>query len=114
MSLSIIILAAGKGTRMKSATTKVMHKLAGKALLEHVVDTAASLRPDSMAVVCGNGAEQLMPLLDGRSIPSAMQYEQLGTGHAVMQAVSVFENSSLLFHWQIFLKALCLLESNYF
>jgi len=93
MSLSIIILAAGKGTRMKSATTKVMHKLAGKALLEHVVDTAASLRPDSMAVVCGNGAEQLMPLLDGRSIPSAMQYEQLGTGHAVMQAVSVFESS---------------------
>lgn len=93
MSLSIIILAAGKGTRMKSATTKVMHKLAGRALLEHVIDTAASLTPDSMAVVSGNGAEQLMPLLDARSIPSAMQHEQLGTGHAVMQAVSVFENS---------------------
>ncbi|NOQ77682.1 MAG: UDP-N-acetylglucosamine diphosphorylase/glucosamine-1-phosphate N-acetyltransferase [Methylococcaceae bacterium] len=93
MSLSIIILAAGKGTRMKSATTKVMHKLAGRALLEHVVDTARSLNPKSMAVVCGNGAEQLMPLLDSRAIPSVMQHEQLGTGHAVMQAVSVFENS---------------------
>lgn len=93
MSLSIIILAAGKGTRMKSATTKVMHKLAGRSLLEHVIDTATSLTPDSMAVVSGNGAEQLMPLLDSRDIPSAMQHEQLGTGHAVMQAVSVFENS---------------------
>ena len=93
MSLSIIILAAGKGTRMKSAITKVMHQLAGRALLEHVIDTATALTPDSMAVVCGNGAEQLMPLLDSHSIPSAMQSEQLGTGHAVMQAVSVFENS---------------------
>jgi len=93
MSLSIIILAAGKGTRMKSATTKVMHKIAGRALLEHVIDTATSLTPDSMAVVCGNGAEQLMPLLDSRSLPSAMQHEQLGTGHAVMQAVSVFADS---------------------
>jgi len=93
MSLSIIILAAGKGTRMKSATTKVMHKLAGRALLEHVIDTATSLTPDSMAVVCGNGAEQLMPLLDSKSIPSAMQHEQLGTGHAVMQAISIFENA---------------------
>jgi len=93
MSLSIIILAAGKGTRMKSATTKVMHKIAGRALLEHVIDTATSLTPDSMAVVCGNGAEQLMPLLDSRSLPSAMQHEQLGTGHAVMQAVSIFADS---------------------
>jgi len=93
MSLSIIILAAGKGTRMKSAITKVMHQLAGRALLEHVIDTATALTPDSMAVVCGNGAEQLMPLLDSHSIPSALQSEQLGTGHAVMQAVSVFENS---------------------
>jgi len=93
MSLSIIILAAGKGTRMKSAITKVMHQLAGKALLEHVIYTATALTPDSMAVVCGNGAEQLMSLLDRHSIPSAMQSEQLGTGHAVMQAVSVFENS---------------------
>ena len=93
MSLSIIILAAGKGTRMKSATTKVMHKLAGRPLLEHVIDTASALSPESAAVVCGNGAEQLMPLLAYHSIQSVMQYEQLGTGHAVMQSVSIFEDS---------------------
>ncbi len=93
MSLSIIILAAGKGTRMKSATTKVMHKLAGTSLLEHVIDTAQSLSPQNMGIVCGNGVEQVLPLLDDKGVPSIMQHEQQGTGHAVMQAVSVFENS---------------------
>lgn len=93
MSLSIVILAAGKGTRMKSTTTKVMHKLAGKALVEHVIDTALSLKPKSLAVVCGNGSEQVIPLLDSRNITAVMQYEQLGTGHAVMQAESIFEDS---------------------
>ena len=113
MSLSIIILAAGKGTRMKSATTKVMHKLAGKSLLEHVIDTASSLTPESMAVVCGNGAEQLMPLLDSRSIPSAMQYEQLGTGHAVIQAVSAFESADqvLVLYGDVPLTQLATLEA---
>ena len=93
MSLSIIVLAAGKGTRMKSATTKVMHKLAGRSLLEHVIDTAQSLSPQKIAVVCGNGAEQVLPLLESKGVPSIMQHEQHGTGHAVMQAVSIFENS---------------------
>lgn len=93
MSLSIIILAAGKGTRMKSVTTKVMHKLAGRPLVEHVIDTAQSLVPQKMAIVCGNGAEQVLPLLDKKNVSSVMQHEQHGTGHAVMQAVSVFENS---------------------
>ena len=51
MSLSIIILAAGKGTRMRSATTKVMHKLADRSLLEHVIDTAQALSPQSMGIV---------------------------------------------------------------
>ena len=91
MTLSIIILAAGKGTRMKSATTKVMHQLAGRALVEHVIDTAQSLLPQSLAVVCGNGAEQVLPLLAAKNVMSAMQHEQLGTGHAVMQAVTAFE-----------------------
>ena len=93
MSLSIIILAAGKGTRMKSVKTKVMHKLAGRPLVEHVIDTAQSLAPQKMAIVCGNGAEQVLPLLDKKNVSSVMQNEQHGTGHAVMQAVSVFENS---------------------
>ncbi|HHA18309.1 MAG TPA: UDP-N-acetylglucosamine diphosphorylase/glucosamine-1-phosphate N-acetyltransferase, partial [Methylophaga sp.] len=93
MSLSIVILAAGKGTRMKSAMTKVMHELAGRPLVEHVIDTAQLLSPRTMAVVCGNGAEQVLPLLDAKGVSSIMQHEQHGTGHAVMQAISVFENS---------------------
>jgi len=93
MSLSIVILAAGKGTRMKSAIPKVMHKLAGKPLLEHVIDVAKTMQPGTLAVVCGNGAEQVQPLLARREVLSVIQPEQLGTGHAVMQAVSAFEQA---------------------
>lgn len=93
MSLSIVILAAGKGTRMKSATTKVMHKLAGRPLVEHVIDTVQALSPQALAVVCGNGADQVLPLLDSKKVISVMQHEQHGTGHAVKQAISVFENT---------------------
>lgn len=94
MSLSIVILAAGKGTRMKSATTKVMHQLAGRPLVEHVIDTAKQLMPDKLAVVCGNGAEQVQSLLTTKDISHVMQNEQLGTGHAVMQAQSAFEHAA--------------------
>ncbi len=93
MSLSIVILAAGKGSRMKSSTTKVMHKLAGKALVEYVIDTANGINPDSLAVVCGNGADQVQPLLGTKDVVSVMQYEQHGTGHAVMQAAVVFADA---------------------
>ena len=92
MSLSIIILAAGKGTRMKSATTKVKHKLAGRPLLEHVIDTAQLLSPQTLGAVCGNGVEQVLPLLESKAISSVMQHEQHGTGHAVMQALPIFEH----------------------
>jgi bifunctional UDP-N-acetylglucosamine pyrophosphorylase / glucosamine-1-phosphate N-acetyltransferase len=94
MSLSIVILAAGKGTRMKSATTKVMHQLAGKALVEHVIDTANKLQPEQLTVVCGNGAEQVMPLLEQKAITSVMQNEQKGTGHAVMHAEELFADAA--------------------
>jgi len=93
MSLSIVILAAGKGTRMKSTTTKVMHALAGKPLVEHVIDTANKLKPTQLTVVTGNGTEQVQTLLDHRNITSALQAEQKGTGHAVMQAQEVIANS---------------------
>ena len=93
MTLSIVILAAGKGTRMKSATTKVMHHLAGRPLVEHVISTAQTLNPQSLAVVCGNGSDQVLPLLEEKKIASVMQHEQLGTGHAVMQATTVITDS---------------------
>ena len=93
MSLSIVILAAGKGSRMKSAIPKIMHKLAGKTLLEHVIETAQTLSPQSMAIVCGNGADQVMPLLEEKGVTAVMQHEQLGTGHAVMQAETVFSDT---------------------
>ena len=86
MSLSIVILAAGKGTRMKSAQAKVMHGLAGRHLLQHVIDTAKQLKPTQLSVVAGNGAEQVLPFLEGNQVDAVMQTEQLGTGHAVMQA----------------------------
>ena len=86
MSLSIVILAAGKGTRMKSAQAKVMHGLAGRPLLQHVIDTAKQLQPTQLVVVAGNGAVQVLPFLEGNQVDAVMQTEQLGTGHAVMQA----------------------------
>lgn len=94
MSLSIVILAAGKGTRMKSAICKVMHKLAAKPLVEHVIDTAKALAPGNLSVVTGNGAVQIRPLLVSKIVAEVMQHEQLGTGHAVMQATAQFANSS--------------------
>ena len=93
MSLAIIILAAGKGTRMKSAKPKVMHTLAGKPMLQHVIDTAKQLSPSQLAVVCGNGADEVVPYLQNQQIDVVMQHEQKGTGHAVEQAKASFANS---------------------
>ncbi len=93
MSLAIIILAAGKGTRMKSAKPKVMHTLAGKPMLQHVIDTAKQLSPGQLAVVCGNGADEVVPYLQNQQINVVMQHEQKGTGHAVEQAKASFTNS---------------------
>lgn len=93
MSLSIVILAAGKGSRMQSVIPKIMHTLAGTTLLEHVISTAQSLSPLNMVVVCGNGADQVLPLLEKQNITSVMQYEQLGSGHAVMQAEAEFADA---------------------
>ncbi|WP_417499480.1 bifunctional UDP-N-acetylglucosamine diphosphorylase/glucosamine-1-phosphate N-acetyltransferase GlmU [Methylophaga sp.] len=93
MSLSIIILAAGKGTRMKSAKPKVMHTLASKPLLQHVIDTAKQLNPSQLAVVCGSGADEVVPYLEQQAIDTAMQLEQKGTGHAVEQAKAFYQES---------------------
>ncbi len=88
MALEVIILAAGQGTRMKSVLPKVLHPLAGKPLVGHVLDTATALSPAKTHVVVGHGAEQLQGYLDSYSnIHICRQEQQLGTGHAVDQAM---------------------------
>ncbi|MGO3158782.1 MAG: bifunctional UDP-N-acetylglucosamine diphosphorylase/glucosamine-1-phosphate N-acetyltransferase GlmU [Halomonadaceae bacterium] len=85
--LDIVILAAGKGTRMRSQTPKVLHTLAGKPMVQHVLETASGLRPDRTHVVIGHGAEQLREALADSGVNFAVQAEQKGTGHAVAQAL---------------------------
>ncbi len=94
MATRLIVLAAGKGTRMKSAKPKVLHCLAGKPLLSHVLDTVAALEPASINVVIGHGAEQVKQTITEQSALTlnwAIQEQQLGTGHAVQQALDGIE-----------------------
>ncbi|BAO43179.1 bifunctional UDP-N-acetylglucosamine diphosphorylase/glucosamine-1-phosphate N-acetyltransferase GlmU [Thiolapillus brandeum] len=92
MKLGIVILAAGQGTRMKSRLPKVLHTLAGRPLLAHVMDTAASLQPDRMVVVYGHGGEQVREALDAPELQWVEQASRLGTGHAVQQAIPVLKD----------------------
>ena len=94
MPLSVIILAAGKGTRMNSSKPKVIHQLAGKALLQHVVDTSYQLNPDQIIVVIGHESEQVASTLQDQQIVWVEQKEQLGTGHAVMQCSEVLHEGN--------------------
>lgn len=85
--LNIVILAAGKGTRMYSSKPKVLHQLAGKPLLQHVVDCAKQLNPAKIIVVYGYGGDTVKQAMAHENIIWAEQKEQLGTGHAVQQAL---------------------------
>ena len=87
MSLDIVILAAGQGTRMRSALPKVLHPVAGKSMLGHVIDTARQLTPQGIHVVIGHGAERVREQLAADDLNFVLQSEQLGTGHAVAQAL---------------------------
>ncbi len=87
MTLDIVIMAAGKGTRMKSTRPKVLHKLAGRPLLQHVLDTAATLRASRTIVITGHGAEQVEAVTGPSGALAVRQTPQLGTGHAIQQAV---------------------------
>ncbi len=84
MNLSIVILAAGQGTRMKSQLPKVLHPLAGRPMVKYVLEVATQLEPTGLALVVGYGAQQVRRAL-GEGILYAEQLEQLGTGHAVLQ-----------------------------
>lgn len=86
-SLNIVILAAGKGTRMHSAKPKVLHHLAGKALVQHVLDCAHRLNPQQICVVYGHGGEAVPAALQRTDALCVLQEPQLGTGHAVQQAM---------------------------
>jgi bifunctional UDP-N-acetylglucosamine pyrophosphorylase/glucosamine-1-phosphate N-acetyltransferase len=87
MKLAVLILAAGQGKRMKSALPKVLQPLAGKPLLSHVVSRARTLEPSSIHVVYGHGGDAVRAALAQEDLHWALQAEQLGTGHAVMQAM---------------------------
>lgn len=86
---AVVVLAAGEGTRMRSATPKVLHTIAGRTLLGHAVHAAAGLRPEHLVVVIGHGADQVRTELDAlaaeldRPVLAAVQEKRLGTGHAV-------------------------------
>jgi bifunctional UDP-N-acetylglucosamine pyrophosphorylase/glucosamine-1-phosphate N-acetyltransferase len=87
MALDIVIMAAGKGTRMKSAKPKVLHALAGRSLVQHVIDTASSLGADRIVAITGHGADEVEAAIGAPGLHFARQMPQLGTGHALQQAV---------------------------
>ena len=98
--MNVVILAAGMGKRMQSALPKVLHPLAGKPLLQHVIDTARLLRPSKLCVIYGHGGaavpEMVATLARAGEAPidTALQQPQLGTGHAVMQAVPQLDENA--------------------
>jgi len=93
MNLSIVILAAGQGTRMYSNLPKVLHKLAGRSLLEHVYHTASHLEHKNIYIVYGHGGEQVKETLESLPVTWVEQAEQLGTGHAVAQVMAEIPDS---------------------
>lgn len=84
--LAVIILAAGQGTRMKSSLHKVLHPVAGRPMLLHLLASVAALEPERQVVVVGAGREQVEAAVAGTGAVIAVQDQQLGTGHAVAQA----------------------------
>ncbi len=93
--LNIIILAAGKGTRMYSEKPKVLHELAAKSLVEHVIATARELQPDSTTLVIGHQAEKIKTYLAEQNCNFVLQSEQKGTAHAVVQALPMLDDDAL-------------------
>ncbi|PQV47020.1 bifunctional UDP-N-acetylglucosamine diphosphorylase/glucosamine-1-phosphate N-acetyltransferase GlmU [Paraburkholderia sp. BL21I4N1] len=89
--MNIVILAAGTGKRMRSALPKVLHPLAGRPLLAHVIDTARALNPARLVVVIGHGAEAVRQAVAAPDVQFAVQEQQLGTGHAVQQALPLLD-----------------------
>ncbi|NDY93879.1 bifunctional UDP-N-acetylglucosamine diphosphorylase/glucosamine-1-phosphate N-acetyltransferase GlmU [Ideonella livida] len=93
MALNVVIMAAGKGTRMRSARPKVLHTLAGRSLLEHVLGRAARLQALQTLVITGHGAEQVEASV-GAAAQCVRQQPQLGTGHAIQQVAPVLDEAA--------------------
>ncbi|WP_321883690.1 bifunctional UDP-N-acetylglucosamine diphosphorylase/glucosamine-1-phosphate N-acetyltransferase GlmU [Paraburkholderia bannensis] len=89
--MNIVILAAGMGKRMHSALPKVLHPLAGQSLLSHVIDTARSLAPSRLVVVIGHGGDAVRAAVGAPDVQFAVQEQQLGTGHALAQALPLLD-----------------------
>ena len=94
MTTEVVILAAGQGTRMRSRLPKVLHQLAGKPMVSHVIDSAKKIQADAIHVVVGHGAEQVKQTLADNELHWAIQEQQLGTGHAVAQAMPAIKPES--------------------
>ncbi len=92
MTVKTIILAAGQGTRMRSALPKVLHEIAGRPLLKHVYDTSMAIADNSVYIIYGHGGEQVKTVMEGLQATWIEQKQQLGTGHAVQQAVDYIED----------------------
>ena len=96
MSLEIVILAAGQGTRMRSALPKVLHPVAGNSMLGHVIHSARQLEPQRIHVVIGHGADAVRERLAADDLNFVLQDKQLGTGHATAQAVPFIKADTVL------------------
>lgn len=96
MKLEVVILAAGQGTRMKSRLPKVLHTVGGKPLLEHVVLAAQALEPAAVHIVVGHGSEHIRKAMTQFPIHWVEQAQQLGTGHAVLQALPAISDDSVV------------------
>ncbi len=96
MALNIVIMAAGKGTRMKSALPKVLHRLAGRSLLQHVLDAAKPLQAARTVVITGHGADEVEAAIGNSGAVFARQMPQLGTGHAVQQALPALDDAAVI------------------
>ena len=94
MTLNVVIMAAGKGTRMKSALPKVLHRLAGTSLLQHVLNAAAGVGARRTVVVTGHGADEVEAAVAGSGAVFVRQMPQLGTGHAVQQAAPALDDAN--------------------
>ncbi len=95
MNIDVVVLAAGKGTRMRSQLAKVLHPLAGKSLIRHVLDTARAIKPRDIAVVIGHQGDQVKAEL-GDGLKWVEQQEQRGTGHAVQLGLSALQQDSVV------------------